>query len=55
MRVLIQTALDLGWTLLGYEADMRLAPDGWDPMGEALTNWREEQARNLLKAIDGLA
>lgn len=53
MRVLIQTALDLGWTLLGYEADMRLAPDGWDPMGEAFTDWREEQqARNLSKALE---
>jgi hypothetical protein len=56
MRVLIQTALDFGWTLMGYEADMRLAPDGWDPMGEAFTNWREEQqARNLLSALEDIS
>jgi hypothetical protein len=55
MRALIQTALDLGWTLIGYEADMRLAPDAWDPMGEEFTNWREEQqARNLVNAFEDL-
>jgi hypothetical protein len=55
MRVLIQTALDLGWTLAGYEADMSLAPNGWDPMGEAFTNWREEQqAHNLVNALEDL-
>jgi len=55
MRVLIQTALDLGWTLAGYEADLSLAPNGWDPMGEAFTNWREEQqAHNLVKALEDL-
>jgi hypothetical protein len=53
--VLIQTALDLGWTLMGYGADMLLAPDGWDPMGGAFTDWREgQQARNLLTALDDL-
>jgi len=32
-----------------------LAPDGWDPIGEAFTNWREEQqARNLVKALEDL-
>lgn len=55
MRVLIQAALDFEWTLMGCEADMRLAPDGWDQMGEAFTDWREEQqARNLSTALDDL-
>ncbi|HWO69451.1 MAG TPA: hypothetical protein VNP94_01650 [Actinomycetota bacterium] len=56
MRELIRAALELGWTLLGYEVDMRLASEGWDPMGDGFRNWREErQARNLVRATDALA
>lgn len=53
MRTFIQTALDLGWTLIGYEADMSLAPTDWDPMSEEFTNWREkQQAVNLVQALE---
>jgi hypothetical protein len=51
MRDLIQGALDLGWTLLAYEADMSAAPDA-DLMSSKVTDWRElEQARNLASAL----
>jgi hypothetical protein len=33
MRSFIQAALDLGWTLHGYEADVARAPSDWDPLG----------------------
>lgn len=50
MRTLIQLALDLGWTLLAYEADMS-APPVANFMSAEVTAWRElEQARNL-KAV----
>jgi hypothetical protein len=53
MRALIQGALDLGWTLLAYEADIAAAPDA-DPMSPVVTEWRErEQARNLRAALPG--
>jgi hypothetical protein len=53
MRELIQAALDLGWTLIAYEADWRPQPAGLDHL--ALTNWREEvQARNLITALAAL-
>jgi hypothetical protein len=55
MRRFIQAALDLGWALVGYEADMSLAPQDWDPMGDEFANWREEQqALNLVRALEGL-
>lgn len=50
MRELIQSALDLGLTLMAYEADMGQAPKGLDE--RATNNWREEQqARNLIAAL----
>lgn len=55
MRVFIQSALDLGWTLIGYEADMGLAPQAWNPMSDEFTNWREEQqALNLVRTLQTL-
>jgi hypothetical protein len=51
MRDLVQSALDLGWTLVAYEADMSAAP-GADLMSVEVTFWRElEQARNLEAAL----
>lgn len=51
MRALIQGALDLGWTLISYEADMTAAPSS-DLTSAQVTNWRElEQARNLAAAL----
>jgi hypothetical protein len=51
MRSLIQSALDLGWTLLAYEADMSNAPSN-DLMAREVTTWRElEQARNLVEVV----
>lgn len=56
MRRFIQTALDLGWTLIGYEADMSLAPADWDPLSDEFTNWRErQQALNLVGALEFLS
>jgi hypothetical protein len=54
MRTLIGTALDLGWTLWAYEAEITI-PSGADP-AELLTmqfaNWRDrEQARNLSRVL----
>ena len=55
MRGFIQTALDLRWTLIGYEADMSLAPAEWDPMSDEFTSWREkQQALNLVRALESL-
>jgi hypothetical protein len=51
MRRLIQTALDLGWSLWAYEADVL---DAAAPARGTLehTNWRErEQARNLCQVV----
>jgi hypothetical protein len=49
MRRLIQTALDLGWSLWAYEADFGGAAPG---RGLERTNWRErEQARNLCRVV----
>ena len=51
MRAFVQAALDLGWTLIAYEADMMQAPNK-DPFSMEATNWREEmQARNLVTAL----
>jgi hypothetical protein len=58
MRALIQAALDLGWTLWPYEADIDHAPATLVDRGLgslAFTNWREaEQARNLAAVLAGL-
>jgi hypothetical protein len=54
MRALITAALQLGWTLVAYEADMSRKPP-CDDMSLKTTNWREEQqARNLTKAVSAL-
>lgn len=51
LRALVQDALDLGWTLLAYEADMSAAPSS-DLMSAAAASWRElEQARNLAAVL----
>jgi hypothetical protein len=51
MRALIQDALDLGWTLIAYEADMTAAPSP-NLMSKKVSNWRErEQARKLAAAL----
>jgi hypothetical protein len=55
MRALIITALDLGWTLWGYEAaiDVTAQPDPAQLLSMEFTNWREqEQAANLCKLMD---
>lgn len=57
MRALIQAALDLGWTLWPYEADLEKRPVevGDDFMTTAFTNWRErEQAKNLAHILQQL-
>ncbi|HEY9652882.1 MAG TPA: hypothetical protein V6C95_19650, partial [Coleofasciculaceae cyanobacterium] len=51
MRALIQTALDLGWTLIPYELNVQsyLAEE---LLSVELTNAREqEQAKNLIRAL----
>lgn len=53
MRELVQQALDLGFRLLAYEADVRRRPEGLDL--DAQNNWREEeQARNLASHLSQL-
>ena len=55
MRALIRTALDLGWTLVPYEADLSKSPSFEDPMSMEASNWRDcEQAKNLAKALGTL-
>ena len=52
MRRLITTALDLGWTLWAYEADIRPAGDPAELLTMEFTNWRErEQAQNLCQVL----
>ncbi len=54
MRAFVQAALDLGWTLIAYEADMKQAPNK-DPFSLEATNWREEmQAHNLVTALHAI-
>jgi hypothetical protein len=59
MGELIQAALELGWTLWPYEADIDHAPAAIVRQGlgsQAFTNWRDaEQARNLAAVLAGLA
>ncbi len=53
MRAFVQDALDLGWTLVPYEADLARQPTGVPEMDA--DNWRkEEQARNLIAALHAL-
>lgn len=53
MRLLLRSALDLGWTLHAYEATRDERPEHEDPT-EAV-NWRErEQARNLGALLERL-
>jgi erythromycin esterase-like protein len=58
MAALIQAALELGWTLWAYEADLDHAPAALGDQGfvsQGFTNWREmEQARNLAAVLTGL-
>lgn len=50
MRAFIQTALDLGWTLIVYEADFEQEPPGLSYRQQ--NNWREEQqAHHLIEAL----
>jgi hypothetical protein len=60
MRALVQAALDLGWTLHGYEADVdvlrgRVGPGDRAAVNWCAVNWREDQqARNLGAIVAGL-
>jgi hypothetical protein len=55
MRALVQTALDLGWTLHSYEADIASSPHAPTPARWDAINWRDDQqARNLGAVIAGL-
>ncbi|HLI09750.1 MAG TPA: hypothetical protein VKV40_24525 [Ktedonobacteraceae bacterium] len=53
LRAFAQSALDLGWTLIAYEADFSQEPANLSERGR--NNWREEmQARNILAALNAL-
>lgn len=53
MQAYAQAALDLGWTLIAYEADFSQEPPDLSERGR--NNWREEmQARNLITALNAL-
>ena len=55
MRELIKAALDCGWTLIPYEADLSKRPSHLARLSPEETNWREEeQARRLGEALDSL-
>jgi len=55
MRALIEAALELGWTLIQYEVETR-PPSSLEPNSTHAVNWREEQqARNLIGALEDLA
>jgi hypothetical protein len=55
MRALVDAALDLGWTLHSYEADLSESPAGDGPEDNAAVSWREDQqARNLGAVVSGL-
>lgn len=52
MRELIAAALDRGWELISYEADMTRKPPEFNSLSNDETNWREaEQANNLGRAV----
>ena len=53
MRELLQSALDLGWSLAAYEAPFGAEPEFESRIDEV--NWREgEQARNLARLLESL-
>jgi hypothetical protein len=55
LRDLIAAALDLGWTLVPYEADFDSKPPRFANLSWEETNWREEQqALNLIEALASL-
>ena len=58
MRELLQAALEFGWTLWAYEADIDHGPAALVDQGlgsQAFTNWRDaEQAGNLAAVLAGL-
>ena len=52
MRRLITAALELGWTLWAYEADIQPGTDQAELLTQEFTNWRErEQAQNLCQVL----
>jgi len=54
MRALIQAALDLGWTLIPYEINVKKYPLD-ERLSVDYTNLREEeQAKNLIRALQNL-
>jgi hypothetical protein len=56
MRDLMGAALELGWALISYEADLALQPREFENLSMEETNWREDQqARNLAAVLDRLA
>lgn len=53
MRVFLQAALDLGWTLIAYEADISEMPAFTSPLDRE--NWRDRsQAERLVAALNEL-
>ena len=55
MRELVTAALDLGWTLHAYEANIGAGPYAENWGGQEAINWREDQqARNLGAVVNGL-
>jgi hypothetical protein len=56
MGQLIATALELGWELIAYEADMTRKPPAFGSLSQEETNWREnQQATNLSETISRLS
>ena len=52
MRRLIASALELGWTLWAYEADVDFRKSEAELLSLEFTNWRErEQAKNLSRLV----
>lgn len=52
MRELIGCALELGWELIAYEADITRKPREFESLSNEETNWRDaEQAKNLANAF----
>jgi hypothetical protein len=52
MQQMITAALELGWSLWGYEALIEAGRDQAELLTMAFTNWRErEQARNLCRLV----
>jgi hypothetical protein len=55
MRAFIQAALDVGWTLIAYEVDMRKWPPGIERLSHAGASWRDrEQGENLAAEVRDL-